>query len=86
MIKYLVFDINDVNGWDSTDLSVLTKMKESDVFIVADRYSDKILSANGLQCAMPFEMANAVALSGLTEEQVASLVEIQPNDPNWIVN
>ena len=84
MIKFLIFDINDTGGWDSTDFNILEKLKENDPLFSATKYTNKIINKNGTQCAMRIYTSNPVILNGLTEEQKNNLIEIQPNNPDWV--
>lgn len=84
MIKYLPFNINDIQGWDTTDSSVQASIKLSDNTYSAFKYSERnIQRVDNTQVAMPFDMNFQPALNGLSQSQIDSLIEIQPDSTEW---
>lgn len=84
MIKYLVFNMADTAGWDAVDNAILTKLRENDPLFSAEKYAGKICNVANTLCAMSIYTDNPVIMSALTQAQKDVLVEIQPDDVDWV--
>jgi len=83
MIRYLIFDSIDTEGWDDLDNRILSELKKNDSSILATKYSLKRYSIDMTKCLMSIDITNEKIIDALNHYEINSLVELSMNDEFW---